>query len=231
MSITNQLPERVQARIARGEIPPPRKPHEPVDRLRDLRLSIAIAEDQGDWETISHLNAVMLNEMHNGATSDWKPQVPAQSRRVDANGVTKAQLLKLAQEATDAGDDDRAHVLKVRAMHAPVGDNLPHLEQARTLDEKGDHAEANRARVLSLMALRGDPPPAEQPPAPAVPTTVVELNNAIREAESSGDHGTANRLRVGLLHLQRQRQEGGAVDFAPQPKTPDDNHERDDDGE
>lgn len=225
------VPEGVRARIERGEVPPPRVWTDAPDPIRDTRYAIAVAEDKGDMGEVNRLNARWLNLQAEGHTSDWQPKAynPAEQRMTPSQG----ELERAARDADEAGDHERAHTLRVKAMHAPNKVDPALNTQIAEAEQAGDWATANRLKGQQLAQLRGDPAPPPPAPAPA-PLTVPEMQQAVSQAEAAakearrkGDIGearghwaTANRLNLQILAEARSHQET-AVPYSPATTNPD----------
>jgi hypothetical protein len=201
------LSDGVKQRIARGEVPPPRTTTDPPDPIRDLKLDIAIAQDNGNQAAVDRLNVQWLRAARKGLDADtWEPPEP--TNRNVGQPVSKAELLRAAKKADDAGQGDVAFAYRAKAMHAPEADVRDKLKTTYVMEaaegiEGGGVERGRRERAAALQELRGGLPPQPAPPPPAQPQTAQEFNAAISKADADGDQHAANRLRTGLLGLNR----------------------------
>lgn len=210
----SDLPESVRTQIARGQVPPPRQTGDPEDPIPDLKVSIAIAEARGDFDAVGALQAKWLDLSRRGVESTWQPPKPGDNEDVFGS-ASRDDLLKRAHAAAENGDDDKAHRLRVRAMHAPTGDAAEALKAASEAErnasiggDKSTYAgDVMRRNTEALHKLRGEPDPLPAPSLPAQPQTPQEFNAAIAEADAAGDTRRSDALRTGLLNLHRQRAE------------------------
>lgn len=201
------LSDDMKRRIASGQVPPPRTSFDPPDRARDLRFAIASAGERGDTDAVSRLSAEWLLS---GATSNphegWQSPGPAAGSALPTD---RDGLLRLAKNAAEAGDTERANVLQVKAMQASRRVDPDLHDRIAEADDEGDWKTADRLRAEALMQAGGIKPTPPAPPAPQ-PETVEELNAAIAESEAAGDQQTINRLNAQKLVLARQEGEFSA---------------------
>lgn len=197
------LSDNIHRRIASGEVPPPREGHEPEDPIRDLRLNIAIAEEDGDVATVERLNAKWLGLQSEGwATKTWRPQPSREPferlRFVD-------DFHRAADRAQEQGDIERAAALRVMAMKAPfpIDDGL--ARRANAAEASGDHATAGRLKVEMLYQAAGEEMWKPEPVEPAPPLTREELIEARQEADAAGDWRRSDRLNAQLLAMSGPR--------------------------
>lgn len=202
------LSDNVKAQIARGEVPPPRETTDPPDEVRDIKLALAIAQDEGDWTVIERLNVQWLDAQRAGRDANtWQPP---EKEAGTFSAPTKAEVQRAARKAQEDGDQDRANALYVKAMHMPNDDGREFLQRAETLDEAGDHVGADRARAQAMAVQRGDDPNPPARPEPAPPMTREELTAAAHEAASRGDWDEHDRFNAQMMANKRQAMESNA---------------------
>ena len=222
MSLSDRYPnvsEPVRDLIARGLVPPPRGPHDPPDRIRDLRLQIAEAEASGDPFTVAQLNAQWLHAQAEGATSDWRPAART-TDDMPAAWVAR-DLADRARVAYEEGNDalgaslqHQASRLNHEQRQGPQGELL---EQADEAEADGRYEDAGLVRAEALGRLREPVADAEVPKPAPMPTTRSELNEAIVEADARGDVYAGSAYRTALLGLARGEVEASAPLPAAEP--------------
>lgn len=199
------LPEGVRRQIATGQVPPPRTASEGEDRVRDLSLARAVAQDAGNWGEWDRLSAEALALTRKGVESSWSPPERA---AVDASR-SQGDLRHAAEQAAADGDPDRAHALWMAASQAQVRPQPELLAQAAEAAAAGDWDLSDRLNAQALLAM-GNVPAPEAPEPPAQPATRSELLAAAQDADDVGDWQEGDRHRASLLELSRRSTEGRA---------------------